>query len=1361
MRKAFVAVMLLALGATTASAGVEAPPTDDLGIVKAIRHGSTAGGARFGTAATMNPDPGGCDTVWVGHNNTGPGGAFLGVGVNGVWDFDTGIAGTDSTQGFRFWATPVNFAATRPLANRLEWARDYGNSINDGDHNLWTISRGNGVRRFVKTGVAGAWHADGMVGVKRDLDAVEADATPIAGAKSAWCGLRESGNTNPDGLDALTGNYLNGDLALNNTGGVGTLPDFPGYCNQWDQMLYKDFTAQPASGSITFSVRTDMSDFVDTVAGGSGWFNPFPEPELLANFVNNPADSFMVYVGSPNNSAYDVNRRWFSEVLDLSAPYAEIFAVSGVYPFVNADTVITRPYAGVNAGTIRVVFRVKTNRIRSDHSTGTATGYNSKQGAAMIDNVSVNGGGPEGFETTSRITAYSLIPNIAAPGGQWATTGRPPHQYQHIENVLASGLAYGDLCGGIGTPTRICNLTGNVLLSGNHDDANHIIPSGPTPPTENYMFAETPTINLAVRTAAPGTKNAQGIEQSVAARAAAVLQNDFFSGNMDLDESIFYRWGIRAHGPAFVAPVSNNRVWSGVLFNGSIYFNPDPLCYIDSWALNALGATIGQLDSLKAIVGTITQGYRFGGSNLGNTEGTYWDNLKVGLVCGGAAAISGAIWHQFQDQFPWNEAVPPGDNASFDTTAALMRSGLNIVFPATDPGVVAGDSVFVSSPYVGNGIGTGVRMDLVFRIDPGPGNYVIKGNRASALVNRDPARPFFATYLANNGTAGTPGGHGGTWNRHVWNSARMDSAEANIYPIVSRNIGNPASPGWMTTLHESDPNFNTLGITKNVCFLVDPNGAADDSNIDCSGTPPAVYGAVSGTTKEGTKILPDGWFTPGTHIDYFIRRTTLENPGVSQTLFDTTTVFPQDPTDLADFDADRWHSVDVLPDMWKSSRYGGAGLACMLVVDDNDRRGAERGIMGAADSLGYGKNNGAKKGWKGLGPGSDPNDPAGFVPANLGQAGLNFDLYEIRASESAEAGHPGVRLATNLGAIAAKGDKSGPSAAMLGALYSTILHAAGDLSSNTLHDATDSQEGADDITLYDNWVTGATGANRRGLWLAGDGIMEDATLVSDDGTVLLPFINNRFGASLVSENYKVYTGSALSTVGFLPLAPWAHPGRVYGFNHACTILADVLLVESTVDGAAAAAQYQAIGGGTEFTSSVYRPTGAGREYRTLFDGFDLLNLRGNYANLGQIATLPGTDIGRISWFDDAVTSHFQICARRGPIVGVGDLPGINGGRFANVNLGAYPNPAFAAKNVTLSFTLARTQDITVRIFNVAGREVAKIAHKGLEGRNDIKWDGNLSSGAKAAAGVYFYRVDGIEFGQGSAPSKMILLSSAQ
>jgi len=137
-------------------------------------------------------------------------------------------------------------------------------------------------------------------------------------------------------------------------------------------------------------------------------------------------------------------------------------------------------------------------------------------------------------------------------------------------------------------------------------------------------------------------------------------------------------------------------------------------------------------------------------------------------------------------------------------------------------------------------------------------------------------------------------------------------------------------------------------------------------------------------------------------------------------------------------------------------------------------------------------------------------------------------------------------------------------------------------------------------------------------------------------------------------------------------------------------------------------------------------------------------------------------VGRISWFDDVVAGHFQICSRRGPVVSVGDQQGVDAGRFSNVNLGAFPNPAFAAKNVTLRFTLAKAQNVTVRIYNVAGREVANFSKNVVEaGPVNIVWDGKLSNGAKATPGVYFYRVDGVEFGGASAPNKMILLSSAE
>jgi hypothetical protein len=374
---------------------------------------------------------------------------------------------------------------------------------------------------------------------------------------------------------------------------------------------------------------------------------------------------------------------------------------------------------------------------------------------------------------------------------------------------------------------------------------------------------------------------------------------------------------------------------------------------------------------------------------------------------------------------------------------------------------------------------------------------------------------------------------------------------------------------------------------------------------------------------------------------------------------------------------------------------------------------------------------------------------------------MNYDHYDIRASESSEAGHPGVRFAGNLGAIALKGDKSGPSAAQLATFYSTVLHLAGDLSSGTISDGVESQESANDIALYDGFATGATPSNRRGVWLSGDGIMEDGALNSDDGTHLYPFLTDTFGSDLTSGNYKAYSNSPAFSIGFLPTAPWAHPGRVYGFNFTCLTLPDLLAVIPTVDGANEAAQYQNFGP-APWTSSVYRPTSGTRDFRTLIDGFDLANLRGNYVNLGQLATLPGTDIGRLAWFDDVASAHFQICSRRGAVTAVGDLPGTSGVRFANANLGSYPNPAFAGRNVTLRFTLASAGPITLKIYDVAGREVSRIAVKGVAGPNTAMWDGRIANGARALPGVYFYALEGLDIAPGMArASKMILLSSRQ
>ena len=83
-----------------------------------------------------------------------------------------------------------------------------------------------------------------------------------------------------------------------------------------------------------------------------------------------------------------------------------------------------------------------------------------------------------------------------------------------------------------------------------------------------------------------------------------------------------------------------------------------------------------------------------------------------------------------------NDAFPANGNralipAGFDTCAAQVRIGLNIAASTGDrhPPSVTGDSVVAERTQ-----GSNVRMDMVFRILPGPGNYMTVGVRASGVA---------------------------------------------------------------------------------------------------------------------------------------------------------------------------------------------------------------------------------------------------------------------------------------------------------------------------------------------------------------------------------------------------------------------------------------------------------------------------------------------------------------------------------------------------------------------------------------------------------------------------------------------------
>ena len=141
-----------------------------------------------------------------------------------------------------------------------------------------------------------------------------------------------------------------------------TQHNFPGYCNQWDQMLYRDVrVANGGSLTVSFLYETQLDPRNSTAAATcKGWFDKDPLSLQqggsgfgASNFISSsaylgtpaasgPVDSFMVYVGVPTDPTltqytdggsprpiFDLQRRWFSEVLKIDAPYKEILSTMG------------------------------------------------------------------------------------------------------------------------------------------------------------------------------------------------------------------------------------------------------------------------------------------------------------------------------------------------------------------------------------------------------------------------------------------------------------------------------------------------------------------------------------------------------------------------------------------------------------------------------------------------------------------------------------------------------------------------------------------------------------------------------------------------------------------------------------------------------------------------------------------------------------------------------------------------------------------------------------------------------------------------------------------------------------------------
>lgn len=88
-----------------------------------------------------------------------------------------------------------------------------------------------------------------------------------------------------------------------------------------------------------------------------------------------------------------------------------------------------------------------------------------------------------------------------------------------------------------------------------------------------------------------------------------------------------------------------------------------------------------------------------------------------------------------------------------------------------------------------------------------------------------------------------------------------------------------------------------------------------------------------------------------------------------------------------------------------------------------------------------------------------------------------------------------------------------------------------------------------------------------------------------------------------------------------------------------------------------------------------------------------------------------------------------------------------------VRLANHPNP-FAA-GTTITFVLSRSSDISLDIFDLAGRKVKTLASGPQQaGDHRIEWDGTNEHGRRVASGIYFLR---LETGEGAATRHLNLI----
>ncbi len=679
------------------------------------------------------------------------------------------------------------------------------------------------------------------------------------------------------------------------------------------------------------------------------------------------------------------------------------------------------------------------------------------------------------------------------------------------------------------------------------------------------------------------------------------------------------------------------------------------------------------------------------------------------------ATVAPEDW--YQDSFPAteNDALP--GTVLFDIEPARIGSGHNIL-PLT--GNLLRSDVPADGAWL-TPTAAVARVDLVFRVLPGPGNYSIVGFTGSGLIPL-PLGPRPVPLIAP--------GDGSFWSKY----------------IAANGAFGTGSPGTNGIPHHAN---GTDGTAWANCW--NPNTWNSEQ---C-----ALIGGVYVTNQfvaPAVKNIPDGLLPAGSHVEYFFR--VITTTGGVILIPDTTKVLQTDGE--RSIDGHRWEAFSVLPDRWKEPAYGGMGMAPMLVVDLCDRRGNERIWAGLADSTGATAQSrwGAHTGWHAIGGGADIDVPSnnllrdgvtpGFTAAHLGQPGTTWDLYNVKGVESlltGNAGALGSRLSHRPAPALWLGQESrqGPTPQMLSAYYRQLLIFTGDLHQWILGPFNDRSQ--DDVTILENFMLGADPAHPRGVFIEGEGFVESESLTGLVFPSHATLLNADLGVDLRDTDYRAASGNAAAEVQVTTMAPHT-PGLFSVQNNGDGDVLDLTLLPE----AQIAALWQDVGVGAPYVASVYKPSTVARPWVSLVDGWNIARLGTGkgFACLGCVGSRPApepagvqrsqTAISRLVYFYGTFNEIFGgVAAITGAPNNTIDVPrGPAGAPFLKL----LNNPALN-RNAVIRFELSAADRVEIRIYDAAGRRVRMLVHQLYgPGEWNVPWDGADDAGRVVDSGVYIAHV---------------------